>query len=100
MDPQTAPSGHCVASVDRQVEDCELELIRVDASWCEAGFRGDREANPVTQGAAQQVFDAGDQTVQIDRLRIEPLFARERQEALDQRPAALGSLKGTLQQRQ
>jgi len=71
IDVQCTAAGHGVAGVDCQVEDCELELIGIDQCRREIGAPGDGEAGVVAQRPTQQIFDAGEQTAQIDGLGIE-----------------------------
>src|SRR2546423_1171436 len=92
-DLQRAAFGHRVPSVDSQIEDREFELIGVDQRWRQPGLGGNCQPNPSAQCVAQQLFNAGEEAAQIDGLRIEPLSARESQQALYQRASPLGGLQ-------
>ena len=97
---QDTTFGHGIAGIDRQVQDCEFELVRVDPSWCEIGFCIDRKPDPGTQRTTQQIFNADNKPVEVDGSRVEPLLACKGKQALDQRPSPLGGLQRTLKQRQ
>ena len=95
-DAQDTALGHSIAGINSQVQDRDLELVRVDASRCKIDVCVDHDPNPVTQGAMQQVFDTADQAIEIDRSRIEPLLARKGKQALGQSGSTLGSPQGVL----
>jgi hypothetical protein len=82
-DVQDTAFGHGVAGIDGQVQDCELELVRVDPSWCKIGFCIDRKPNPGTQRATQQIFDTDNQAIEVDGSRVELLLTRKGEQALD-----------------
>src|SRR6516162_5867087 len=98
-DAQRASDRHGVPRVDRQVQDRELDLIGIDKCWCEAGVRRDLEADRRPYRPLQQVFNAGNQSPEIDRLRIEVLFTGKGEQLLDQRDAPFGGPQGALEQR-
>ena len=90
------PSRHGVAGVDAQVEQRVLQLGRVDQG--RATGRRRRPPRPSIagpDGAADQILHAGDQPVDVGRLGIERLAAREGQQPVGQRRRAAGrALRG------
>ena len=83
------PSGHRIARVDGQVEDRGLELAGVGMDAPQAAGQHGLEPDGLAERAAQQVGDAADELVGVDRLGRQRLLAREGQQPLRQRGRAL-----------
>jgi hypothetical protein len=79
-----------VARIDRKVEHRELELGRVGHRGPEIAREAGLDANAAAHRALQQLVHAGDRLVEVERARLEPLAARERQHLVGQLGAALG----------
>ncbi len=89
LDRERAAVRHGVARVDREVEQRVLELVGVAERRPQPSARLDLEVDRVADRAAQQVLHAGDQRVDVGRLRIERLPAREGQQPVGQRGGPL-----------
>ena len=89
---------HRVARIDREIENRQLELIGIDPRRRQSlrNVKPQRDARP--QRALEQIAHALDQPTQIDRHRAQILLARERQQPLGQRSAALGALHRAIDQ--
>ena len=98
LDLDRAAVRHRVARVDREVEDRKLELVGVDPRRRQPfrNIQPQRDARP--ERALEQIAHALDQRAQIDRHRAQILLARERQQPLRQRGAALGALQRAVDQ--
>src|SRR5713226_898803 len=93
-----AAFGHRIASIDRQIENGELDLIGIDMRRCQVWIGRDHQTNLRSQCSSQQHLDAGDQATEVERSRSEALLAGEGEEALDQGCAASSRLQRRLQQ--
>ena len=96
LDGEPAGAVHGVAGVDRQVQDRVLELRRVDLGGPQAARDHHLDVDLLAQGAPHHVFHAGQQAADLDRLRLERLAARERQQGAGQLGAALDAVHGVL----
>ena len=98
LDLDRAAIRHRVARIDREIEDRQFELVGVDPRRRQSfrQIKPQRDARP--QRALEQIAHALDQRAQIDRHRAQILLARERQQALGQRSAALGALQRAIDQ--
>ena len=98
LDLDRAAVRHRVARIDREVEDRELELVGIDPRRRQPfrNIQPQRDARP--ERALEQIAHALDQRAQIDRHRAQILLARECQQPLGQRRAALGALQRAVDQ--
>ena len=94
LDRELATIGHRVARVDGEVEQRALELGRVDEGRPKSAGEHVLDDDGLAQGPAQHIRHAGDEAVDGKRLRRERLAARESEEAMDQKRAALGAPLG------
>ncbi len=94
---QLAAIRHGVAGVQRQVEQGVFQLVRVGHHHqiVFVGKRGDGDG--LRQRAAHQLGHAANQAVDLHRLRLQRLLAREGQQPLDQLDAALRRLHGRVE---
>jgi hypothetical protein len=90
LDDELAAVRHGVAGIDREVEDCTLELVGVAQGCPEPACRDDLQGVQRADGPAQQVLHGGDELVGVNRLRIERLAAREGEQSVGERGSALG----------
>ena len=97
-DGQDAGVLHRVAGVDRQIEDRKLELVHVGQRSGQFLIEIEREGDRGADRLLQQLGHAPDQAVDVDRLGLELLDARKRQQLRGQLGAALGGLEGVLGQ--
>ena len=85
LDGQPAAGRHRVARIDAQVEQRVLELARVDEGAPQPAGRDHLQRDPRTDGAPDQLLEAGDEAVRVGRSRRQRLAAREREQPVGQR---------------
>ena len=77
LDGEAAADLHRVARVDREVEDHQLDLRRVDQRRPEMFGEHRLDADRTAHRALQQVAQVGDGAVEVERLGLEALPARK-----------------------
>ncbi|MCY1446825.1 hypothetical protein D9M71_634130 [compost metagenome] len=77
---QLTDVGHGIAGIDRQVEDDHLGLGGVGQCLPQGQVQVQTHRNVATQRAAQQLFQAGQGTVEVQRHRLQTLAAGEGQQ--------------------
>ena len=91
-------AGHGVPRVHGEVQQGQLQLVGVDLDSGKGLLEAHRDLHPPAKGAAQQRRHAADQGRQVHHLRRERLAAAEREQALRQGRAPLGTLDGVCEQ--
>ncbi len=91
LDGQAAADLHRIARVDCKIEDRQFELCRIDHRRPQAPMQPRFDAGGATHRALQQVAHADHRFIEIERPRLEPLTAREREQLIGQLRAAFGS---------
>ncbi len=81
---------HRIARIDAQVEQRVLELVRIHHGEPEPACRDGLDLDRRADGAPHQVDELGHQPVDVDRLRLQGLAAREGEQAVCQRSRAAG----------
>ena len=100
LDRQPAAAGHGVAGVQGEVQQRALDLRRVGHGGPQARRVHDADLDVLAQRPLQQVRHVGQQRGEVDRHGRERLLARERQQLLGQRGAALGRPDRPIEPRQ
>ena len=77
---QRPAAWHGVASIDREIQDRELELVRINPCWRDIGISGNRKANLRSERPPQQLLDACDKARQIHRFCVQALLSRKGEE--------------------
>ena len=94
LDGEPAAARHCIARVDREVEDRVLKLRRIRLDLPQAGGQHGLDFDLLAKRAVEQLAHAGDQLVDDQGLGRKRLLARERQKPLRERRRALGAVDG------
>jgi len=94
---QRAPLRHGITGIDAQIEQCVLQLVRVDAHQPLVAQGLVNEGDARVQRAGDQFMHACHQLLHIYRLRHQCLLARKRQQPLNQRGCPLSVLPGEAQ---
>ena len=89
-----AAARHRVARVDGQVEQGVLDLVAVGLDGRQSGLQQQFELDVLADAAPEHVLHLGDQAVDLERLQVQGLLARERQQPLDERCGALRRGRG------
>ena len=92
LDRQAAAVGHRVARVDREIEDRVFELVGIDRDLPQSAGEHGLDGDGLADRPAQQFRHALHQAVDVDRLDLQRMLAREREQPLHQRGGALGGL--------
>ena len=92
LDGEPAAVRHRVARIDGEIEDRVLELVRIDRRLPQAAGQHGLDRDGLADRAAEQFRHALHQPVDVDRLHLERMLAREGEQALHQRRGALGGL--------
>ena len=92
-DRQHTAAGHRVARVDGEVEQCVLELVRIDHGVETGGRQPGLDFDRLGQRAHQQLRHILHQRADLDGSRLQRLAPRKGQQTLDQFGAATGGVE-------
>ena len=93
LDDETAAARHRVPRVEREIDQRVFELIGIDEGVPDVVGEDRPEHDLLAERPLQEIADAGDQGVGVDRLRSERLPAGERKKPRGQRAGALDALQ-------
>ena len=82
---QLAAIWHRVASVDGEIENCQLQLVGISIGAPHAASQHGFDRYLFAESSAQQVRHTGNEAAEINRLGIKGLLAREGEQPLGER---------------